>query len=483
MTHYHIIGIAGAGMSAIANLLLDQGHIVHGSDLQRNTLTAALAARGATIFQGHDPASIGAADALIMTSAVRPDQPEVAAARARGIPILKRADLWRAWSSQRTVVAVAGTHGKTTTTALITLALSHAGLNPGFLVGGEVPDLGSNGRWGDPAAPLVIEADEYDRTFLALTPAIAVITNVEWDHVDIYPSPEEYAAAFRTFAASVARPRHLIVCGDDAGAQRAIDRPDSVQYGIDEQLARDPVSCRRALLDWSAAKLRVDGGITRFEVWHYDQATLANRRMGDWQIQLPGAHNVRNALAALVAARAAGAPLSAIAEALATYRGAGRRFELKGQAGGVTVIDDYAHHPTEVRVNLAAARSRYPGRRLVAYFQPHTYSRTQALLDEWASAFDDADVVRVGAIYAARETDTLGIDDAVVARRLDHADARAVGSLDQAVDALLDLLRPDDVLLTLGAGDSYKVGEMLLSALAQHATSAEDVRVRVTDSG
>jgi UDP-N-acetylmuramate--alanine ligase len=474
MTHYHIIGIAGAGMSAIANVLLDQGHHVSGSDMQRNALTAALAARGATIFQGHAPAHIGTADALLMTSAVRTDHPEVAEARARGIPIMKRADLWRVWSSQRAVVAVAGTHGKTTTTALIALALTRAGLNPGFLVGGEVPGLGTNGRWGDPAAPLVIEADEYDRTFLALAPAIAVITNVEWDHMDIYPSPGEYEAAFRTFAASVAEPRNLIVCGDDAGALRAAGRPDAVYYGIDPLVARDPLSCRRAALDWSAAGVREDGGITRFEVWRYDRATLAARSVGDWQIRLPGAHNVRNALAALVAARAAGAPDGAIAEALAAYRGVGRRFELKGQAGGVVVIDDYAHHPTEVRVNLAAARSRYPGRRIVAYVQPHTYSRTRALIDDWAGAFDDADVVRVGAIYAARETDTLGVDDAIVAGRLAHPDARAIGGLDHAVEALLDVLRPGDLLLTLGAGDGYKVGEMVLSVLGRQEAGAED---------
>jgi UDP-N-acetylmuramate--alanine ligase len=476
MTHYHIIGIAGAGMSAIANVLLDQGHMVSGSDMQRNTLTEALAARGATIFQGDDPAQGAAAGALIMSSAVRPKHPEVVAARARGIPILKRADLWRTWSKQRAVVAVAGTHGKTTTAALIALALTRAGLNPGFLVGGVVPDLGANGRWGDPAAPLVIEADEYDRTFLALTPAIAVVTNVEWDHVDIYPSQAEYDAAFRTFAESVAEPRNLIVCGDDAGALRAASRPQAVQYGIDDMVARDPVSCRRALLDWSAANLRENSGAIHFEVWHYDQATLATRRMGDWQIRLPGAHNVRNALAALVAAQAAGAPLSAIAEALATYRGAGRRFELKGQAGGVTVIDDYAHHPTEVRVNLAAARGRYPGRRIVVYLQPHTYSRTRALLDDWASAFGGADVVRIGDIYAARETDTLGVDATIMAGRIEHPDTRAVGDLAHAAAELLGLLRPGDVLLTLGAGDGQLVGEMVLSALGrlEREASTED---------
>jgi UDP-N-acetylmuramate--alanine ligase len=372
MTHYHIIGIAGAGMSAIANVLLDQGHTVSGSDLQHNAQAEALAARGARVEVGHAAAHVAGADALLITSAARPEHPEIVAARERGIPILKRADIWREWSRRRDVVAVAGTHGKTTTTALIALALTRAGLNPGFLVGGEAPDLGGNARWGDADAPLVIEADEYDRTFLALAPRVAVITNVEWDHVDIYPTQESYEAAFRAFAASVREPRNLIVCGDDAGALRVAVRPEAIQYGIDDLLASDPVSCRRALLDWSAANVRIDGETTQFEVWHYDRATFATRSLGPWRIRLPGEHNVRNALAALAAARALGIPFGAIAEALAAYRGAGRRFELKGQAGGVTVIDDYAHHPTEVRATLAAARARYPGRRIVAYFQPHT---------------------------------------------------------------------------------------------------------------
>jgi UDP-N-acetylmuramate--alanine ligase len=464
MTHYHIVGVAGAGMSAIANVLLDQGHIVSGSDMQRNALADALAERGATIRAGHAAAYVADADALVATSAARPDHPELAAARARGIPVLKRADLWREWSHQRDIIAVAGTHGKTTTTALIALALDRAGLNPGFLVGGEVPDLGRNARWGGPNAPLVIEADEYDRTFLALAPRIAVITNVEWDHVDIYPTQESYAAAFTEFAAAVREPQHLIVCGDDQGAL-SLAGPQTTQYGIDDLIASDPISCRRALLDWSAAGVCVANGETRFDVWRYDRASLATRHMGEWRIRLPGEHNVRNALAALAAARAAGAPLGAIAEALASYRGAGRRFELKGEADGALVIDDYAHHPTEVRANLAAARGRYPGRRIVVYLQPHTYSRTRALLDDWATAFGDADVVRIGDIYAARETDTLGIDSAILATHIAHPDTRSVGGLDAAVAALLDLVRPGDVLLTLGAGDGYKVGERVLAEL------------------
>jgi UDP-N-acetylmuramate--alanine ligase len=310
----------------------------------------------------------------------------------------------------------------------------------------------------------VIEADEYDRTFLALTPRVAVITNVEWDHVDIYASPEEYDAAFRAFAGAVRRPRDLIVCGDDPGALRVAEHPDATQYGIDEAVASDPVACRRALLDWMAANIRADADGTTFEVWRYDRRSFATYSLGPCRIQLSGAHNVRNALAALAATSALGIAPELTVAALAEYRGTRRRFELKGEAGGITMIDDYAHHPTEVRATLAAARDRYPGRRIVVYLQPHTYSRTRALLDAWAGAFGDADIVRIGDIYAAREHDTLGIDSAALVDRLDHPDARTVGGIGQATRELLTLLRPGDLLLTLGAGDGYKVGEKILEA-------------------
>jgi UDP-N-acetylmuramate--alanine ligase len=459
---YHIVGIAGAGMSGIGQILLDQGHIVSGSDLQRNALADALAARGATVIQGHAAANVLGADALVVTSAAKADHPEIVAARERGIPTLKRADLWRHWSAQRTIVAVAGTHGKTTTTAMIALALMEAGQNPGFLIGGEVPDLPRNAQWGDPQAPLVIEADEYDRTFLALKPYLAVITNVELEHVDIYPTPEEYDAAFQAFAAAVGEPQNVIVCGDDPGALRAAGHPDATQYGIDDAIARDPVACRRALHDWMAANAQASAEGTRFDVWHYDRRTSATRSLGECQIQLHGAHNVRNALGALVAATRLGVALKVALTALANYRGTRRRFELKGEAGGITVVDDYAHHPTEVRATLAAARGHYPGRRIIAYLQPHTYSRTAALLEEWVTAFGDADVVAVGDIYAAREHNTLGIDSALLARRIEHPNVRAVGSIDQAATELGNLLQPGDVLLTLGAGDGYRVGEAIL---------------------
>lgn len=462
---YHIVGIGGAGMSAVAHILLDQGHAVSGSDVRAGPATDALVARGATVHLGHDPAHGAGADAVLTTSAALPDHPELTAASARGAPVLKRADLWREWSREREVIAVAGTHGKTTTTAMIAMILQQAGRNPGFLIGGEVPDLGRSARWGDPRAPLVIEADEYDRAFLAIAPRVAVITNVEWDHVDIYPTPEAYDAAFRQFAASVADPRLLVLCGDDPGVGRAIPAPGATFYGVDESIAGDPVSCRIAPLDWTATGLRPNTEGTTFDLWHYSRRTFARRLLGPHRIRLHGDHNVRNALAATAAAALLDVPPAAVVEALAAYRGAGRRFELKGEADGVTVVDDYAHHPSEVRATIQAARARYGDRRLVVYLQPHTYSRTRALLDEWAGAFEGADAVRIGAVYAARERDTLGVDDELVAASIRHPDALPVGDVPHAASEIAALLRPGDVLLTLGAGDSDQIGPAILHAL------------------
>ncbi len=464
---YHIVGIAGAGMSAIANLLLDQGHRVSGSDLAANRLSAALAARGATIYQGHHPHHVAGAQAVLATAALRGDHVELAAARSAGIPILSRTDLWRDWSQQRPIVAIAGTHGKTTTSAMVAVALRAAGVAAGYLIGAEVPDLDGNAAWGDPAAPLVIEADEYQRAFLALSPSVAVITNVEWDHPDIYPSPERYTAAFVEFAARVAEPHRLILCGDDRGAQE-LKLPEAQIYGIEERLASDPVSCRLAPLDWSASGVVANtmGGMA-FDLWRFNRRRMAQQRLASLELQLPGVHNVRNALAALAVCATLGADLRAAAEALAHFRGSARRFELKGEAGGVTVIDDYAHHPSEVRATLAAARARYPHRRIVAYLQPHTFSRTTSLLEAWADACGDADLLLVGDIYAAREEgDTHSLAQTLAARiAASGVAAQPVGDLAAAGVALLTSVQPGDVVLTLGAGDGDRLGLRLLEHL------------------
>ena len=463
--HYHIVGIGGAGMNAIAHILLDRGDTVSGSDAQRSAAWAPLLARGVVIQLGHDARFIAGADAIVATSAARHPHPELDAALAAGVPILRRHDLWRSWSTERAIIAVAGTHGKTTTTAMIAVALQHAGLNPGYLIGAEIPDLPRTAAWGDPAAPFVIEADEYDRTFLALTPDIAVITTLEWDHVDIYPDADDYARTFQTFVAAVPRAHRVLVCADDAGIRQTIDLPGVQWYGIDEVLATNPVACTRIPLDWSATALTHHADGQRFQLWHYDPRVFATRLHAHVDTPLAGVHNVSNTVAAYAASVMAGAAPDAVVAALAGFRGAKRRFEQVGSVAGVRVIDDYGHHPTEVRVVLAAARQRYPGARIIAYVQPHTFSRTQMLVSEWASAFGDADCVLIGDIYASREQPISGVDAAWLVTRITHHTISASGTPAQTVDQLRALVRPGDVVITLSAGDGTTVGPALLAAL------------------
>jgi UDP-N-acetylmuramate--alanine ligase len=437
--HYHIVGIGGAGMSAIAHMLLDQGHQVSGSDLLGNAQTAALAARGTRIDRGHCPEHVAGADALISTAAVNDTHPELRAAVERDIPCLSRADLWREWSVQRPVLAVAGTHGKTTTTAMIALILEQAGLAPGFMIGAEIPDLAVAARWGAPDAPLVIEADEYARAFLALRPQLAVITNIEWDHPDIYADMASYGAAFAGFAAGAGE-----VLLNEAAAAVLAPETTTYIYGFDE-----------------AADYRLFPGA---RAWQFRRG---NTWLADLELALPGRHNLSNALAALAAADRLGVAGRQAAQTLASFRGAARRFEFKGESAGIMVIDDYAHHPSEVRATLAAARERYERRRLLVYMQPHTYSRMRALRAAWGLAFDGADQVFIGDVFAAREQG----DPAASARELvewvaiRHSGVRYVGAIEPAADLLLQLLQPGDVLLTLGAGDSYRVGEIVLQQL------------------
>ncbi|MBP1464576.1 UDP-N-acetylmuramate--L-alanine ligase [Candidatus Chloroploca sp. M-50] len=465
--HYHLVGIAGTGFSALANLLLDQGHTVSGSDRVANRQTAALIERGATIYLGHSPAYVQGADALVATAAVTADHCELEAARAAGVPVLSRADLWRDWSAQRRVIAIAGTHGKTTTSAMVAVALRAAGVPAGYLIGAEVPELGGNAAWGDPETPLVIEADEYAQVFLALSPDVAVITNVEWDHPDCYPDASVYHETFAQFAAAVAKPQRVILCGDDQGAM-SLGLHEAALYGIEERLATDPVSCRLAPFDWTASGVQTNkgGGVT-FDLWRYDRRRMAQRRLGTQNLRLSGLHNVRNALAALAVVAMLEGDLAAASAALANFGGALRRFEQKGEACGVLVIDDYAHHPTAVQATLSTARAAYPGRRLIAYLQPHTFSRTTALSNVWTTACAAADIVLVGDVYAAREEgDATAASQELAARMAATGlDVHPVGSLEQALDHLGALVQAGDLVVTMGAGDSSLLGVRLLERL------------------
>jgi UDP-N-acetylmuramate--alanine ligase len=452
--HLHLVGIGGAGLSAIARVLLEKGYQVSGSDLAAGPATDTLSELGATIYTGHASHQVQRADMVLVSSAIPADNLEVKEALRLGIPVVRRPEFLGWLTTGKEVIAVAGTHGKTTTTAMIAWALTRAGRDPTYIVGGLLPQLGSNAHAGT-GSSFVIEADEYDRTFLGLNPQVAVVTTIEWDHVDCYATPEDCSAAFLTFANLLPPGGLLVVCADDAmagelGVMRRVQGSPVLTYGT------------RKGTDWWARRLRSNAlGGSDFSVWR------KGRRIGPISLQVPGRHNVLNTLAALAVIDHMGVPFDVSASALREFGGVRRRFELKGVARGVDVLDDYAHHPTEIRATLSAARQRFPGRSIWAVFQPHTYSRTRALLDDFATSFSDADHLIVTDIYAARERDTKRTHAVQIIERMDHADARHIGGLREATEYLLERLQAGDVLITLGAGDGYQVGEWVLAGLSR----------------
>ena len=450
--HVHFVGIGGAGISAIARVLMEQGAVVSGSDLVLSRVAEALARDGASVFAGHRAENVRDAELVVVSSAVLPSNVEVQAARAAGIPVLKRPEFLGQMMDGYTSVAVAGTHGKTTTTAMIVSILLGAERDPTFIVGGVIAGLETNAQAGR-GDLFVIEADEYDRTFLSLRPKVAVVTIVEHDHPDCYPTFDDFRAAFEEFTALVPPDGLLAVCWDDPVArelgQRRRDAGQPVAFfGLGEGA------------EWRAEEVRSNfaGGVDFL-------AVREGGTLGLVRLRLPGAHNASNATAALAVADYLGVSFQVARSALTEFHGVGRRFEIKGVADGVLVVDDYAHHPTEIRATLRAARERFPSQTLWAVWQPHTYSRTKTLLDQFARAFDLADQVLVLPIYASREHDTLGLTNADVAMAIQHPDVRRAESLDEAVVWLATEVRPGDVVLTLGAGDSDKVGQWLLEVL------------------
>jgi UDP-N-acetylmuramate--alanine ligase len=452
MTHVHFVGIGGAGLSAIAQVLLQSGYAVSGSDEQASPFAQALADAGARVYTGHAPQQVNGAEMVIISSAVPADNVEVVAARERGIPVLKRADFLGRLMEDRLGVAVAGTHGKTTTSGLVAFMLDRARLDPTFVVGGLLADYGTNARAGQ-GQPFVIEADEYDRMFLGLKPTVAVILNVEHDHPDCYPTLKEMQEAFRAFVDLLPAHGLLVGCEHDAFAHKLVDERraaglPAVLYGFKREDT------------YRADSLQLNGA------GGYDFLVVKNgATLGLARNRLPGEHNVLNSLAALAVADFVGVEFNDARNALADYRGAGRRFEVKGEARGVTVVDDYAHHPTEIRATLAAARRRFGDRPLWVVFQPHTFSRTRTLLAEFAASFGDAEHVIVVDIFRSREAVDPGLSAADIVRRMDHPDVRYIPALADAATALIARLKPGDVLLTLGAGDGHLVGQQVLEAL------------------
>jgi UDP-N-acetylmuramate--alanine ligase len=465
-THIHFVGIGGSGLSAIAHVLLDEGYGVSGSDQQASSATEQLAARGAKIAIGHRAENVEGAKLVVVSSAIPKDNPEIAEAHERGIPVIKRAELLGRMMQGRKGVAVAGTHGKTTTTAMIAQILLEAGLDPTFIVGGVIGSLGVNARAG--TGPFVIEADEYDRTFLGLQPWAAVITNVEHDHPDCYPTFEAMFGAFGEFVDLLPDDGVLVACRDnppakELGELQAQKGKSVVMYGLNDGAA------------WRAVDVQPNNaGGSDYVLLRDPQGPPGSKQsLGLVRLRVPGLHNVVNSLAALAVADQFGVSFSRACDSLTEFRGVLRRFEIRGEAAGVTVVDDYGHHPSEIKATLAAARARFPGRTVWAVFQPHTYSRVRSLMDDFAAAFMDADRVIVTAIYASRERDTLDVSGQDIVTRMSDAsrrDARYIADLDEAAAHLLANVKPGDVVITLSAGDGNQVGEKLLQELMKKAT-------------
>ncbi len=461
MKRVHFIGIGGSGLSAIARLLKESGYEVTGSDRSLSQFAIDLQNDGVSIYIGHHPRNVGGAEIVIRSSAIADDNPEVIAAKKAGIPVYKRADFLGELMSGKNGIAVAGTHGKTTTTAMIAWTLYAMGRDPSFIVGGTLNNLKVNAHAGK-GDPFVIEADEYDRMFLGLKPRIAVVTNLEHDHPDCYPKFEDMYSAFQSFTDLLPPDGTLIACAEDEGAVSLLSHVrrkgvNVVSYSIQGEMTINSPQWMQA----RTIKTNERGG--------YDFSAMTNMAaesasMLNVSLQVPGEHNVRNALATLSVIATLGLPLQKAADALSEFTGTGRRFEVRGEINGVTVIDDYAHHPTEIRATLAGARARYPNSRIWAVWQPHTYSRTQTLFFEFSRAFSDANEVLVTEIYASREAKQ-DFSSAEVVSAMPHASAHYTGSLEATTDYLLKHLRSGDVILVLSAGDADQISTNVLKGL------------------
>jgi len=439
----HVVGIGGAGMSAIASVLVALGHQVSGSDLKESPAMQRLRAAGVEVAVGHDALHVAGAALVVVSSAVRDDNPEVVEARRRAIPVASRAEVLAALAARRRCIAVAGTHGKTTTTSMLSLVLVEAGMAPSFLIGGDVNEIGTNAVW-DEGEWLVLEADESDGTFLQLAPELAVVTNVEPDHLDHYGDVGRLRAAFERFCTG---PRLLVAGADDPQAAALGRRHGGMLVGTEPD-----------------ARFRIVGLDSSREGIVFDLVE-DGERVAHLALPVPGAHNARNAALAAVAARAIGAPFAAAERALARFAGVARRFEFRGEANGVRFVDDYAHLPAEVAATVRAARDGGWGR-VVAVFQPHRFTRTAALGESFGPAFAGADVVIVTDVYAAGEAPVPGVSGRVVADAVARANpglaVSYVASRAELAAHVAGVLRPGDLCLTMGAGDVTTLPDELL---------------------
>ncbi len=438
----HFVGIGGIGMSGIAEVLAASGFSVSGCDLKPSPAAELLQSRGISVVLGHDPAHLKGIDLVVVTAAVRGENREIDAAHSSGVPVLRRSEMLGEIVNRKRAVGIAGTHGKTTTSAMIAMILEEAGLDPTVLVGGMIRNFGTNAKVGR-GEFLVAEADEYDRTFHQLHPVVAVVTNIEADHLEYYGTFEKIVEAFRIYLEGVRPGGSIIGCIDDPAVADVLGRIDAgrvrvVRYGLS------------AGADLTAKDIAFDERGSSFEV----------PGVGFFKLIVPGVHNVRNALAAIGAGLELHVGVPVMASALAKYLGVDRRFQILGDYTGALIVDDYAHHPTEIRATIAAARGGYPHRRVVALFQPHLYSRTRDFAAEFASALATADVAIVAPIYAAREKPMEGVS----ARMIAEAE-KGIEFLDRSNKEIYDEMRrrldPNDIFITMGAGDVNEVAQML----------------------
>jgi UDP-N-acetylmuramate--alanine ligase len=466
MTHVHFIGIGGSGLSAIARLLLESGYTVSGSDRVMSPFADELRKAGATVYIGHHPRYIQGADWVVRSSAVTDENPEYMAAKQAGIPVYKRADFLGELMSDKTGIAIAGTHGKTTTTAMTAWMLRDLGRDPSFIVGGVIQNLGVNARAGQ-GGLFVIEADEYDNMFLGLKPQIEIITSVEHDHPDFFPTLDSMLASFRKFVDLLPSDGTLIACVEDPGAAEMLAYArkagkNVVGYGVQG----DPTINSPLWVTARDVQPNQRGGYS----------FVVNSNFGSYgpksvnvSLQIPGKHNVRNALAVLATADVLGMPRENVARSLAEFTGTGRRFQLRGEVNNIRIFDDYAHHPTEIRATLEGARARFPRQRIWAVWQPHTYSRTKTLFLEFAQAFKDADEVIVTEVYAAREPKQ-DFTSAEIVSAMPNLSARYIETLPEVTQYLLRSLKSGDVVLVLSAGDADQISTDVVKGLLERVT-------------
>ena len=447
----HFVGIGGAGMSPLAKVLTEMGYEVSGSDRADSEIIERLKELGAVVYMGQDGEHVRGVDAIVVSTAIPYDNPEVLAAGQLGIPKLHRSDINAALVNSRKGIAVAGAHGKTTTTSMLGVALEHAGISPTIIIGGEVEDLGTNAKLGK-GEYLVSEADESDGSFLKLRPHIAVVTNVENDHMDHYGTMDNIRAAFKQFIENVDKETgYAVLCFENENLRNIAKEIDRryISYAINEPA------------DYQAANIETSGNGISFDVMHGEE------KIGHVDLNIPGRHNVLDAMAAVVTGLSIGVSMEDMAAGLAMFHGAKRRFQTKGRERGVWIVDDYAHHPTEIATTLKAAKQTKP-KRLICVFQPHRYSRTKLLREEFGNAFADADLLILTDIYAAGEAPIEGVDGSTILKEVTKATGQNVTYLEDRRDIaqyLSSIVEEGDLVITMGAGDVYRTGEELKELL------------------